>query len=103
MAVTAKLPADEPATNRPLEEMVPPVAVQVTAVFEEPVTVAVNCLDAPSVRDADEGDIDTLTLCGGGFCDCEFPLVELLAHPKRARSRNGREATAVSLPKRLTP
>ncbi|HYA64032.1 MAG TPA: hypothetical protein VED66_12595 [Candidatus Sulfotelmatobacter sp.] len=43
MAVTAKLPADEPATNKPPEEMVPPVALQVTAVFEEPVTLAVNC------------------------------------------------------------
>ena len=43
VAVTAKLPADEPATNKPPEEMVPPVALQVTAVFEEPVTLAVNC------------------------------------------------------------
>ena len=43
VAVTAKLPADEPATNKPPEEMVPPVALQVTAVFEEPVTLAANC------------------------------------------------------------
>jgi len=43
VAVTVKLPAAFPATNRPPVEIVPPVAVQDTAVFEEPVTVAVNC------------------------------------------------------------
>jgi len=43
VAVTVKLPAVDPAVKRPALEIVPPVAVQVTAVFEEPVTVAVNC------------------------------------------------------------
>ena len=43
VAVTAKLPAVFPATNMPDEETVPPVALQFTAVFEEPVTVEVNC------------------------------------------------------------
>ena len=47
--------------------------------------------------------MDTLTLCGGGFCDCEVPLVEVLAHPERVRSKKGMEATAVSLPRRSTP
>ena len=47
--------------------------------------------------------MDTLTLCAGGFCDCEFPLVDVLAHPERAKSKKGREAAAVNLPKRLTP
>jgi hypothetical protein len=43
VAVTVKLlPAVEPAVYKPLFEIVPPVAVHVTAVFEEPVTVALN-------------------------------------------------------------
>ena len=47
VAVTVKLPVADPAVKRPLVEIVPPVAVQVTAVFELPVTVAVNCLVWP--------------------------------------------------------
>jgi hypothetical protein len=43
VAVTVKLPALFPATNKPVEEIVPPVAVQVIAVLEEPVTLAKNC------------------------------------------------------------
>jgi hypothetical protein len=43
VAVTMKLPVVEPAVNRPAVEIVPPVAVQVTAVLELPVTAAVNC------------------------------------------------------------
>ena len=43
VAVTVKFPALFPATNKPVEEIVPPVAVQVTAVLEEPVTLAENC------------------------------------------------------------
>jgi hypothetical protein len=43
VAFTVKLPAADPAVKRPAVEIVPPVAVQVTAVLDEPVTVAVNC------------------------------------------------------------
>jgi hypothetical protein len=43
VAVTVKLPAVDPAVKRPAVEIVPPVAVHVTAVLEEPVTVAANC------------------------------------------------------------
>ena len=44
LAVTLNpVPAVLPAVNNPVEETVPPVAVQVTAVLDVPVTVAVNC------------------------------------------------------------
>jgi hypothetical protein len=44
VAVTAKaLPADDPAVNKPVLEIVPPVAVHATAVFALPVTAAENC------------------------------------------------------------
>ena len=68
VAVTVKLPAAFPATNMPDEEIVPPVAVQFAAVFEEPVTVAENCWDAPSTREAEVGEMATLTEGAGGFC-----------------------------------
>ena len=68
VAVTAKLPAAFPATNMPDEETVPPVAAQFTAVFEEPVTVAENCWDAPSTREAEVGEMATLMEGAGGFC-----------------------------------
>ena len=43
VAVTMKeVPAVDPAVNKPPLEIVPPVAVHVTAIFELPVTVAVN-------------------------------------------------------------
>ena len=43
VAVAVKVvPAVEPAVKRPDDEIVPPVAVQVTAVLLAPVTVAVN-------------------------------------------------------------
>lgn len=43
VAFTVKEPADAGAVYRPEAETVPPVAVHATAVFVEPVTVAVNC------------------------------------------------------------
>jgi len=61
VAVTVKLPAVAPAVKRPAFEIVPPVAVQLTAVFEAPVTVAVNCLVAPVCTDAVVGEMLTLT------------------------------------------
>ena len=42
-------------------ETVPPVANQVTAVFVEPVTVAVNCCVAPVSSAAETGEMDTPT------------------------------------------
>src|SRR5882724_6958804 len=51
VAVTTELlPAVDPAVNRPLLEMVPPVDVHATAVLELPVTVAVNCCICPGCR-----------------------------------------------------
>jgi hypothetical protein len=41
--------------------MVPPVAVHVTAVLEEPVTVAPNCWVFPGCSDAVDGETDTET------------------------------------------
>lgn len=43
VAVTVKFPSVLPATYNPVAETVPPVALQVTAVLEEPVTLAENC------------------------------------------------------------
>ena len=45
-------------------ETVPPVADQVTAVFVEPVTVAVNCCVAPVSSAAESGEMDTATTGG---------------------------------------
>jgi hypothetical protein len=47
---------------RPLAEMEPPGADQVTAVLELPLTAAVNCCDAPVVREAEVGEIVTATV-----------------------------------------
>ena len=47
VAVTSNVPAVLPAVYMPPDEIVPPVAVQVTLVFDVPVTVAENCCFAP--------------------------------------------------------
>jgi hypothetical protein len=47
--------------NRPEFEMVPAVAVQVTDVFELPLTVAVNCRVAPVCTEVEVGEIETVT------------------------------------------
>ena len=65
VAVTVKFPATIPATYNPFAEIVPPVAVQFRVVFEEPVTLALNCCEAPSKREAVFGATNTLTLCAG--------------------------------------
>jgi len=90
VAVTVKFPALFPATNKPVAEIVPPVAVQFTAVFDVPVTVAENCWDAPSSRGADVGEMATLTEGGGGFF-CGVPP-ELVApvHPDRTENDNNK-------------
>jgi hypothetical protein len=67
------------------------VALHVTAVSEEPVTLAENCCDAPSTRGADFGLMATLTEEGGGFCEGGPPalLVEP-PHPERSKSKKSR-------------
>src|SRR6185369_13820656 len=60
-AVTAKLPAVAPAVKRPDDVIVPPVALQVTAGLDVPVTVAVNCCVAPAITEAVVGETLTLT------------------------------------------
>ena len=59
VAVTAKLPAAAPAVYIPALEIVPPVAVQATAVFEEPVTIAANVCCAPGCMVTLAGDTET--------------------------------------------
>jgi hypothetical protein len=64
VAVSVHVPAVPGAVYRPLLLMLPPEALQVTAVLVVPVTLAVNCLVAPVCREADRGEIETTT--GGG-------------------------------------
>jgi hypothetical protein len=59
--VTEVLEVTVGAVNRPELDTVPAVAVHVTEVLEEPVTVAVNCLVAPEATVADVGLTETLT------------------------------------------
>ena len=49
------------AVYNPLALMVPPLALQVTAVLLVPVTVAVNCWVPPLGSDAAGGEMETLT------------------------------------------
>ncbi len=46
---------------KPLAEMLPPVADQVTPVLVLPVTLAVNCWVRPACTEAEVGDNATLT------------------------------------------
>src|SRR5262249_33594510 len=62
VAFTVKLPVVAPAVKRPAGEIGPPVAVPVTRVLVEPVTVAVNCLVELAVTEADVGEIDMETI-----------------------------------------
>ena len=64
VAVTVNEPALLGAVYRPPAEIVPPVADQLTAVLELPLTVAVNCCDPPVVSDAEAGEIATETVAG---------------------------------------
>ena len=53
---------DAGAVYKPEVESVPtPVSAQVTAVLEEPVTVAVNCCEPPPFSVAEVGETATLT------------------------------------------
>jgi len=60
----------------PLDEIVPPVADQVTAVLLLPVTVAVNCCVPPVARDAEPGAMDTATTGGLTATVADADLVE---------------------------
>src|SRR5579872_2038216 len=64
VAVTLKVPAVNPAVNKPLVLMEPPVAVHVTAVLVVPVTVAVNVFVCPVCKVNVDGF--TVTVIGGG-------------------------------------
>src|SRR6185369_9567385 len=78
VAFTVKLvPAVVPAVKSPLVETVPPVAVQVTAVFELPVTVAVNCWVPPGDSVALVGEMVTLT--PGWIVTCAVALLVVSA------------------------
>jgi hypothetical protein len=57
VAVTVSVPPVLGAVYKPLEEIVPPVADQVTAVFAVPVTMAVNCCVRPVSSEAEVGEI----------------------------------------------
>jgi len=63
VAVTVTLvPAATPTRDKsPEVEIVPADVVQVTAVLELPVTVAVNCSVPPEATDAEVGEMVTLT------------------------------------------
>ncbi len=60
---------------RPADEIVPPLVDHVTAVFVVPVTVAANCCVPPVVRDADEGEIATVTAGTVTVTDADANLV----------------------------
>ncbi len=60
------VPAKFGAVYNPLELIVPPLATQVTAAFELPVTVAMNCCWAPVWRLIDCGLTVTDTVGGDG-------------------------------------
>ncbi|HZP17350.1 MAG TPA: hypothetical protein VFB00_05260 [Terriglobales bacterium] len=66
------------AVNRPLLEMDPAVADQVTDVLVAPCTEAVNCCVAPELTVADDGETDTLTL-GAGALTATVALAFLVA------------------------
>jgi hypothetical protein len=69
VAVTVKTPGAAPAVKSPLEEIVPPVADQVTPVFDVPVTLAENCCVVAVSTEAEGGLIptDMVAVLGGVF------------------------------------
>jgi hypothetical protein len=70
------VPAVPGAVYRPPLEIVPPLADQLTAVLELPVTVAVNCCEAPSCKDTELGATDTAT--GGAEVTVTVAVADLL-------------------------
>lgn len=66
VAFTVNVPAAPGAVYRPEAVMLPPVAVQFTAVLALPVTVAVNCLEVLTCKLAVVGETATDTAAGVG-------------------------------------
>jgi len=62
VAVTLNVPAEFPAAYIPVDEIVPPVADQVTFVLDDPVTVAENCCLPATCREAEVGLMLTATV-----------------------------------------
>jgi hypothetical protein len=87
------------AVYRPVEETVPPVAAQVTAVLLLPVTLAVNCCVPPVVSDAVVGDTETATT-GGGVAEVTVigNVVESEPPPPPVLSDDTPEAYRVAVP-----
>ncbi len=79
---------------RPAEVMVPPVALQVTAVLVVPVMVTVNCWVAPGVSEAALGEM--LPVTGGWAVEVdEFAVSGLVAPvvPQPSSRFSARKAT----------
>ena len=68
---------------RPLEEMLPPLADQVTAVLVAPLTVAVNCCVPPADKETNVGDKLSVTV---GVATC-VPLSPQPASDRISRER----------------
>lgn len=71
------------AVKRPVFVMLPPVVVQLTAVFALPVTVAVNCWDACAKSEALAGEMEIeigvpVGVVTGAFTDTVMPATVLL-------------------------
>ena len=64
VTVTVVVEVTEGAVKSPVLETVPAEADQVTAVFVEPLTVAVNCSEVPEETVALVGEIDMERLVG---------------------------------------
>jgi hypothetical protein len=83
VAVTVKLPVADPARYAPVDEIVPPVALQLTAVLVDPVTAAVKSCIPPEVRVALVGAM-LIETDGAGtvtttLADADFVLSAVLA------------------------
>ena len=72
VARTVNVPAVAGAVYRPVVETAPPVADHVTAVFEVPVTVAVNCCVPPVKSEADVGLMLTDTSATVTVAEADF-------------------------------
>ncbi len=91
VAVMVKLPAVAPAVKSPEVEMVPPVADQVTLVFDVPVTVAANCWVPPVCTVADAGPTATeMVEVSGGVVgtDAGEPVDPVQPAKPSAQARN---------------
>jgi hypothetical protein len=92
-------PAVLPALKSPEEEIVPPVADQVTAVFDEPVTVAENCWPLPVCMDAEVGLIAT-EIAGVVGLVLETEPGEPIEPAQPARLKTGSKAQRQATPRR---